>query len=69
LRHFAEALPLLPMDEAVWSAAYDLARRARAQGVTVPATDVAIAACAQRHGVRIESAAVDFLRLAEIRPV
>lgn len=41
LRRFAEALPLLPMDEDVWSVAYDLARRARAQGVTVPAADVA----------------------------
>ncbi|MCY3941022.1 MAG: PIN domain-containing protein [Gammaproteobacteria bacterium] len=69
LRQFAEALPLLPMDEAVWSAAYDLARRARSQGVTVPAADLAIATCAQRHGVRIESADADFARLSEVIPV
>ena len=69
LRQFAEALPLLPMDEAVWSAAYELARRARAQGVTAPAVDLAIAACAQRHDVRIESADADFLRLSEVIPV
>lgn len=69
LRRFAEALPLLPMDEDVWSVAYDLARRARAQGVTVPAADVAIAACARRHGVGLESADSDFEALAAVSAV
>ena len=66
LRRFAQVLPLLPMDEEAWSAAYDLARRARAQGVTVPAADVAIAACARRHGAALESADNDFELLAQI---
>ena len=52
------------MDEDVWSAAYDLARRARSRGVTVPAADVAIAACARRHGAGLESADRDFDLLA-----
>ncbi len=69
LRRFAKALPLLPMDEDVWSAAYDLARRARAQGVTVPAADVAIAACARRHGASLESADSDFELLADVRAI
>ena len=66
LRRFAEVLPTLPMDELVWSHAYDLARRARSRGVTVPAADVAIAACAWRHGTTLESADKDFKRLAGI---
>ena len=69
LRRFAEVLPVLPMDEDVWSVAYDLARRARSRGVTVPATDVAIAACARRHGVRLESADRDFELLASVTAI
>jgi len=67
LRRFVQALPLLSMDEEVWSAAYDLARHARAQGVTVPAADVAIAACARRHGAGLESADSDFELLASVK--
>ena len=66
LRRFAQALPLLPMDEDVWLAAYDLTRRARAEGVTVPAADVAIAACARRHGASLESADRDFGLIASV---
>ena len=69
LRRFAEVLPALPMDEDVWSVAYDLARRARSRGVTVPATDVAIAACARRHGARLESADRDFELLAGVTAI
>ena len=66
LRDFARTLPELPMDEAVWQAAYDMARRARAKGITVPATDVAIAACAIRHGAALETADADFEPLASV---
>ena len=66
LRHFAAVLPDLPIDADVWSAAYDLARRARARGVTVPAADVLIAACARRHGAALESADKDFERLGDV---
>ena len=55
------------MDEPVWQAAYDMARRARAVGITVPATDVAIAACALRHGAALETADSDFELLASVR--
>ena len=64
LRDFARTLPELPIDDGVWQAAYDLARRARSRGVTVPATDVVIAACARHHGVALESADTDFDLLA-----
>ena len=66
LRDFAEALPNLPIDDQTWEASYDLARQARARGITVPATDVVIAACADRHGAAIESADSDFALLAAV---
>lgn len=54
MTEMAATLPSLPIDDAVWSTAYELARTARAQGRTVPATDLVIAACARRHGVGLE---------------
>lgn len=64
LGKLAETVPDLPIDEAVWEKAYDLARRARAKGVTVPAIDLIIAACAQHHGASLESSDADFDLLA-----
>lgn len=66
LREFADALPELSIDEGVWRQAYDLARQARARGVTVPAVDVLIAACARYHGAAIETADTDFELLASV---
>ena len=60
LPHFSAVLPDLAMGEEVRSAAYELARRARVRGVTVPATDLVIAACARVHGADLESADSDF---------
>jgi predicted nucleic acid-binding protein len=60
LRAFEEVLPELPIDDEVWAAARDLARRARSGGMSVPAADVLIAACARRHGARLETADTDF---------
>jgi predicted nucleic acid-binding protein len=45
---------LLPTTEAVWTRARELARRARAAGLTVPGADLLIAACAWEHGVAME---------------
>lgn len=45
---------LLPITDSVWAKACELARRSRAKGLTVPATDLIIAACAWAHGVPIE---------------
>ena len=66
LQKFADTLPELSIDEDVWTEAYALARRARAQGVTVPANDVLIAACARYHGASLETADSDFGFLASI---
>jgi predicted nucleic acid-binding protein len=57
-RKMVEALEadviLLPTTEAVWDKARELARRSRAQGLTVPAGDLIVAACAWEHGVEME---------------
>ena len=66
LRRFAAVLPVLLIDAEVWSAAYNLARRARMRGVTVPAADIVIAACAHCHGAALESADTDFERLGNL---
>ncbi len=66
LREFARTLPELRIDDEVWRIAHDLARRARAQGITVPATDVLVDACARRHGALLETADSDFELLASI---
>jgi predicted nucleic acid-binding protein len=66
LQDFEAVLPELAIDDEVWTGAYELARRARSAGVSVPATDLLIAACAQRHGAQLETADADFERLAGV---
>src|ERR1700742_2404821 len=66
LREFEQALPELAIDQAVWNAAYDLARRARSAGISVPATDILIAACARHHQVELEHADSDFSHLEKL---
>ena len=60
---FAITLPELEIDDGVWADAHELARRARARGVTVPATDLLIMACAEHHGAALETADRDFALL------
>ena len=67
LRDFERALPELAINEDVWSGAYELARRARAAGVYVSATDLLIAACARHHQVELEQSDSDFGLLSKIR--
>ena len=43
-----------------------LARRCRAAGVSVPATDILIAACARHHGAQVEHADSDFDAIARV---
>ena len=69
LREFEAVLPELAIDDEVWSRARELARRSRSAGVSVPATDILIAACARRHGAVLESADSDFERLAAAVPI
>lgn len=63
LREFVNTLPELAIDEDVWAHAHEFARRARVRGVTVPASDVLIMACAEHHGAALETADRDFTLL------
>lgn len=56
----------LPVNDAVWDRARLLAQRARAKGVTVPATDLVIAACAWEHGVEMEHDDAHLTALAKL---
>lgn len=47
-------ITLLPTTDAVWGRARELARRARAAGLSVPGADLLIAACAWEHRVEME---------------
>ncbi|MES1244989.1 MAG: PIN domain-containing protein [Acidobacteriota bacterium] len=53
LREIEEQLQSVPTTPEVWARARDLARLARAKGVTVPAADLLIAACAQQHQLQL----------------
>jgi len=54
LRDLQDVVLVLPTNPAVWLAAMRLARTCRDSGLTVPATDVVIAAGAFHHGVELE---------------
>lgn len=66
LRDFERLLPELEITEAVWMEAYDLARRARAAAIAVPATDLLISACARHYATDLETVDSDFALLAEL---
>jgi predicted nucleic acid-binding protein len=44
----------VPVDESVWRLATRLALRCREKGLTVPTSDIVIAACATIHGLELE---------------
>lgn len=63
LRDFERLLPELGIDDDVWRGAYELARKARSGGVSIPATDLLIAACAKRYDADLEHSDSDFDQL------
>lgn len=68
LREFERLIPELAIDAATWNDACELARRCRAAGVTVPAADILISACARQHGAEVEHADADFDAIARVSP-
>ena len=60
-------LTILPINADVWKSAHALARRCRAAGVTVPTTDLVIAACADHHGVDLLERDAHFAQIAKAR--
>jgi predicted nucleic acid-binding protein len=49
-----EVLPVLPIDSRVWLKSVSVAKECRRAGVTAPAADVIIAACALHYGLELE---------------
>ncbi len=63
LRDLEARLPELSIDGEVWVLACELARKARDKGLTIPATDLLIAACARHHEAGLEHADQHFFDL------
>jgi len=66
LREMDSGLPSLEIGPAVWEQAVRMAFTARAQGMTVPATDLLVAACARHHNVGIEHSDTHFELIATL---
>jgi predicted nucleic acid-binding protein len=66
LRQLEAAVPELAVTSEVWEAANELARNARAQGLTCPATDILIKACANYHGAAVVAVDAHFSELAKL---
>lgn len=67
LRSLEEDLETVPTTPQVWMLARDFARLARGKGLTVPATDLLIAACAEHHGLELIHRDSHFEQLARVR--
>ena len=63
LRSYERALPEIEVTRSIWEDAYELARMARAAGITCPSPDVLIAACARHYGIEIEACDAHFPKL------
>jgi predicted nucleic acid-binding protein len=66
LRSLEQLLQRVETSEAVWQRARNLSRRCRAAGMTVPATDLLIAACADHHGLELVHRDTHFDQLARL---
>ncbi|MBI4519206.1 MAG: PIN domain-containing protein [Gemmatimonadetes bacterium] len=66
LKELERQLSELAMTPEVWNHGYELARRCRTAGVTAPATDLLVVACARHHGAGLEQADSDFDRITGI---
>lgn len=60
LREMDSGLPSLEIGPPVWERAVRMAFAARTHGVTVPCTDLLVAACARHHNVAIEHSDAHF---------
>jgi predicted nucleic acid-binding protein len=66
LKEFDEELPRVDVDDAVWNLACSLASSARATGLTIPAIDLLIFACARRHQIDLEHCDEHFDQLGKL---
>lgn len=66
LHKMAELIPDLPIEPEVWEMANRIAEKGRASGVTAPAMDLTIAACARYHGAQLEHCDKHFDAIAKL---
>lgn len=67
LRELESTIDKVPTPPAIWEAASELARTCRRAGVSAPATDVLIAACAEYHDLEILHRDAHFNLIARVR--
>jgi predicted nucleic acid-binding protein len=65
LRQITETLDRVPTTDAVWTMANNLATTCRTQGITVPSTDLLIAATARAHRLELLEADSHFRMIPE----
>jgi predicted nucleic acid-binding protein len=66
LRDYEQRIPELPITDAVWQEARELADRCRRAGKSAPPHDILIAACARHYGVEIEHDDAHFDQLIQL---
>jgi predicted nucleic acid-binding protein len=66
LREIEEQLDTVATTPEVWAGARALARSSRAQGLTLPAADLLIAACAEHNGLELLHRDAHFDQLAAL---
>ena len=66
LEHLDEAATRFALSDEVWRKARRLALRCREAGLTVPAKDVVISACAAHYGLEIECVDAHFAKIAPL---
>jgi predicted nucleic acid-binding protein len=67
LRELELTIEKVPTPPAIWEEACELARKCRKAGVTAPATDVLIVACAAHHKLEILHRDAHFDQIARVR--
>jgi predicted nucleic acid-binding protein len=67
LRELELTVEKVPTPPAIWEMACELARMCRKSGITAPATDVLIAACAEHHKLEILHRDAHFDQIARVR--
>jgi predicted nucleic acid-binding protein len=67
LREMEEELETVPTTPEIWALACELARLARSKGLSIPASDLVIAACAEHHRLTLIHQDSHFDRLLQLR--
>jgi predicted nucleic acid-binding protein len=68
LQELEAVIETVPTDEAVWNEARELANACRESGLTLPATDLLVAACARIHTLDLLHRDRHFDQLAKLQP-